>query len=106
VIVEHRSDGRTVVDTAALAAITARPAWLVRRHVPRDDTGRYDVQHGELLLAGLPDPELVTAAEAARRTGVPAATIRSWAHRGRLASFDQRGDQPLYDLADIRTLTT
>lgn len=46
--------------------------------------------------------QLVTVADAAEYAGVAAATVRSWAHRGRLplAGRDRRG-RALYRLADV-----
>jgi DNA-binding transcriptional MerR regulator len=48
---------------------------------------------------------LVSAAEAARLTGIPAGTIRHWAARQRLFSvgLDKDG-RPLYRLSEIKAL--
>lgn len=53
------------------------------------------------------DPEIgpTMGAHEAPRYGIPAATIRSWAHRGKLRS---RGldafDRPLYSVTDVLAL--
>jgi hypothetical protein len=105
VIVEHLPDGRTVMDTQALAAITARPPALIRRHCTRDDTGRYDARACPETLAPLPDPVLLTAAQAGQYLGIPPGTVRSWAGRGQLRAWDRdRAGRPLYDADDLRNL--
>lgn len=101
--------GRSVADTAALAALTRRSAWSVRTLCPRDcdppDPG-YDVDTCTLILAAHPgEPPLLTAVDAERYLGVPAGTVRQWAHRGQLVSYlrDPQG-RPLYDAAHIDDL--
>lgn len=56
--------------------------------------------------------ELLTAQQAAKQHGVPAATVRSWAHHGRPAPASSRGRlregsrdrSPLYRTSDVRAL--
>ncbi|WP_162246150.1 helix-turn-helix domain-containing protein [Sanguibacter sp. Leaf3] len=56
--------------------------------------------------------ELITAQQAAEQLGVSAATVRSWAHRGRLAPVSSRGRlregsrdrSPLYRASDVQAL--
>lgn len=104
-IVEHEPGGRSIADTDALTAITTRPPALIRRHGHRLPTGRYDVQQTIEQLAHLPDPVLLTAADAHRYLGIPDGTIRSWASRGLLRSYDRDpSGRPLYDAADLHTL--
>jgi hypothetical protein len=103
-ILQHLPDGRSVGDTHALAALTARPAAAVRRHCPRDEAG-YDVQTCTALLDGEPDPVLVTARQAQQYLGIPSGTVYSWASRGALRSLDHTPDgRPLYDVADLLRL--
>lgn len=101
--------GRSVADTAALAALTRRSAWSVRTLCPRDcdppDPG-YDVDTCTLILQAHPgEPPLLTAVQAEQYLGVPAGKVRVWAYRGRLVSHqtDGRGN-PLYDAAKIAEL--
>lgn len=49
------------------------------------------------------DPLWLTAAEAEKRFGVPASTVRSWARRRQIVArgIDQAGS-PLYATADLR----
>lgn len=104
-IIAHLSSG-TVADTAAMTAITGRSAWAVRATCPRDIAG-YDVAACTARLAADPyEPTLLTAAQAQRFLGVPAATVRSWALRGQLTSHDRDGlGRPLYDAARIVELS-
>jgi excisionase family DNA binding protein len=54
------------------------------------------------------EPRFLTLAEAAERVGVKAATIRSWIHRGQLATIDlskfgksRRLNHKYVDIADL-----
>lgn len=100
-----RHDGdRSLADTAAMAAITHRRPWVIRSTCPREPVG-YDVEACAEVVAAAPEPVLLTAAEATHRLGLAASTVRQWAHRGRLRSWErnERG-HPLYDEADLRRL--
>jgi hypothetical protein len=104
-IVEHEPGGRSIADTDALTAITTRPPALIRRHGHRLPTGLYDVQQTIEQLAHLPDPVLLTAADAHRYLGIPAGTVYSWVSRRLLAPLDRTAaGRPLYDVADLHTL--
>lgn len=51
------------------------------------------------------DRRVITAAEAHREFGIPASTIRSWAHRSRILAVSiGRDGQRWYRLADILAL--
>jgi hypothetical protein len=103
-IITHLSCG-SAADTAAMTAITGRSAWSVRATCPRDPAG-YDVAACSAQLRAAPyEPTLLTAAQAQRYLGVAAGTVRSWAYRGQLASYDrdERGS-PLYDALAIAEL--
>ena len=103
-IVTHTPHG-TIADTAAMHAITGRSAWSIRATCERAPDG-YDVAGCTAQLAADPyEPTLLTATQAQRFLGVPAATVRSWAARGRLVSHDRdaRGFA-LYDAAVIARL--
>lgn len=102
-IITHAPDGRTIADTAAMAALTGRPAHAVRRHCPREDRG-YDVAHCETVLLAQPDPVVLTAAQAERYMGIKAGTIYSWVSRGQLAPLDRCAGRPVYDVADLTRL--
>ena len=98
--------GRSVADTAAMAALTGYPPAAIRRYCKREEHG-YDVNASEQILWALPRPVLVTAAEGARRLDIPVGTIYAWASqsRARLKSWqrDPRG-RPLYDMEDLHRL--
>jgi len=97
--------GRSVADTDAMAALTHRTPWAVRTVCEREEEG-YDVDQCTLQLRAHPrEPELVTATQAQHLLGVPAGTIRVWAHRGQLRSYQRnRQGHPLYDAEHIRAL--
>lgn len=98
---QYLPDGRMIGDTQLMAALTARPPATVRRHCTRDEHG-YDVRACEAVLREADDPVTVTAADAERYLGIPAVTVRTWAHRGQLHPLDRDGDgRPLYDVADL-----
>lgn len=104
-IVRHLVDGRTVADTAALAALTARPAHTVRKHCDRSADG-YDVAQCIAALDGQPDPIVYPGSRlAAAAVGVSDGTVRSWAGRRKLRHLgrDPSG-RPLYDLDDLQRL--
>lgn len=104
-IIEHLPDGRTVGDTAALAAVTARPAATIRRHCTRTEHG-YDVAACTAVLAERPDPVLLSAPDAHRYLGIPGGTVRSWASRGVLRALDRDGSgRPLYAADDLTHLS-
>jgi hypothetical protein len=103
--VEHRG-GRSVADTDAMAAVTGRTAWAIRAHCTRQPAG-YDVDDCAATLAAIPDPILLTAAQAQQYLGIPAGTVRSWASRDHLQSHDRdQHGHPLYDLLDLARLRT
>lgn len=100
-----RGVGRTVADTAVLAALTGRPPAAVRRWCDRDDDG-YDVGPALIQLDGKPDPEVIAGSRAAAEAfGIPEGTIRSWVSRGRLRplGYDEHG-WTLFDVEDLRRL--
>lgn len=102
--VDQLPDGRTIADTAALAAVTARSRYTIRRHCPRETDG-YDVATAETILAQVQEPVLLTTPDIWRYLGIPAGTVYSWASRGVLRSYDRDGrGRPLYDAADIAAL--
>lgn len=48
---------------------------------------------------------LLSAVDAQRYLGINAATVRSWAHRGRLYSYGlDAHDRPMYDVCDLTEL--
>lgn len=89
-----------------MRAITGRSAWAVRSLCDRSAQG-YDVAACAAHLRTEPyEPILLTAAQAAHFLGVPAATVRSWARRGRLRSHDRNAyGRPLYDARAIVELS-
>ena len=100
--VQHLPDGRSIADTAALAALTGRSPWAVRTLCERGDNG-YDVDDcTERLEANPGVGRLLTAAQAQQYLGVPAGTVRYWASRGLLhcRGRNPRGI-PLYEAARI-----
>jgi hypothetical protein len=103
VIVDHLPDGRTIADTAAMAALTGRPVHAIRRHCPRESRG-YDVARCETALLAQPDPIVLTARDAEQYMGIPTGTVRSWASRGLLHSLGLRDGWPAYDAADLAAL--
>lgn len=104
-IVEHRPDGRTLADTRAMAAVSARPVGAVRRHCEHVEPGRYDVEACINQLAEQPiDPVLISAADAQRYLRLPVGTVYSWAHRKLIRPLDVRDGQPLYDVNDLLAL--
>lgn len=105
-IVEHPPDGRTLADTAALAAVTGRSPTAVRRWCEPAAGGLYDVAQAELVLAGVPEPQLYPGSRlAGRAVGVSPSAVRMWVARRQLSSWDRTPDgRPLYDLADLRRL--
>ena len=102
-IVDHLPDGRTIADTAAMAALTGRPVHAIRRHCPREPRG-YDVARCETALLAQPDPIVLTARDAEQYMGIKAGTIYSWVSRGQLAPLDRRDGRPVYDVADLTQL--
>lgn len=102
-IVDHLPDGRTIADTAAMAALTGRPVHAIRRHCPREPRG-YDVARCETALLAQPDPIVLTARDAEQYMGIKAGTIYSWVSRGQLAPLDRRDGRPVYDVADLTKL--
>jgi len=103
VIVDHLPDGRTIADTAAMAALTGRPVHAIRRHCPREPRG-YDVARCETALLAQPDPIVLTARDAEQYMGIPTGTIYSWVSRGQLAPLDRRDGRPVYDVVDLTKL--
>lgn len=106
-IVDHLADGRTLADTAAMAALTGRPPATIRRHCrhTRHPEGRYDVQLCETALRAAPDPILLSATQAEAHLGIPAGTVRSWASRQAIVPLDWGPTgQPLYDAAQLHRL--
>ena len=97
-IITHAPDGRTIADTSAMAALTGRPTYAVRRHCHRMPAG-YDVAACETQLLAQPDPVVLTAAQAHTYLGIPAGTIYSWVSRGQLAPLDRADGRPVYDVA-------
>jgi len=102
-IVDHLPDGRTIADTAAMAALTGRPVHAIRRHCPREPRG-YDVARCETALIAQPDPIVLTARDAEQYMGIKAGTIYSWVSRGQLAPLDRRDGRPVYDVVDLTKL--
>ena len=101
--VRHQA-ARTLGCADTVAALTGRSRWSVRAHCAPGPEG-YDVESCAATLADHDDPILLTASEAHRYLGVPAATVRSWAARGQLPSHDRNElGQPLYSAADVLTL--
>ena len=97
--------GRSVADTAAMAALTGRTPWSVRTVCTRQEEG-YDVDICTAVLQANPiEPDLVTAAQAEHRFGVPSGHVRQSAYRGRLTSYqtDPQGF-PLYDAATVQAM--
>ena len=104
-ILRDLPDGRTVGDTAGMAALTGRHPATVRvlgRGLRGADG--YDADVMTVVLAGKPDPVLLTAQEAERYLGIPAGTIYVWVHRGRLAAVDRVGRSPRYWHVDLERL--
>lgn len=102
-IITHAPDGRTIADTSAMAALTGRPTYAVRRHCHRMPAG-YDVAACETQLLAQPDPVVLTAAQAHTYLGIPRGTIRSWVHRGQLAPLATVDGWPAYDVTDLDRL--
>lgn len=103
--IDHQPGGRSLADTAALVVLLARPAAAIRKHCPRDEAG-YDIALCEQILAGEDDPILMTARQAEQYLGIPAGTVRAWACRGQLRSYDHTPDglRPMYDVGDLLRL--
>jgi hypothetical protein len=102
--IDHQPDGRTIADTMAIAALLARPAAAVRRHCRRHAAG-YDVADCEHVLADAPDPILISAVDAQRYLNIPAGTVRAWACRVAIRSYDHTAEgRPLYDVGDLLRL--
>jgi hypothetical protein len=88
-------------DTGALAIITGRSPWVIRAHCHREPEG-YDVDASFAVLKDIPEPILVNAPDAERYLGTRAATVRQWAHRQLIHSFDRdRRGLPLYDVSEL-----
>ena len=102
--VEHLPNGRTIVDTAAMAALARRPPAAIRQHCTRSTAG-YDADACTVQLDGAPDPILLTAAQAWQYLGIRAGTIRSRASRRQLRALDRNEHgHPLYALTDLDQL--
>lgn len=97
--------GRSVADTAAMAALTHRHPAAVRTICKREPEG-YDVDVCIAELNANPtDPTLYTAAQAQRELGIPAGTVRQWASYGRIRARHRDGrGSPLYDAEELRAL--
>lgn len=103
-ILQHLPDGRMIGDTQLMAALTARPPATVRRHCPRSEHG-YDVRACEAILHEADDPVLLTARQAEQYLAIPAGTVRSWACRGDLRSYDHTAaGRPMYDVGELLAL--
>lgn len=95
---------RGIADTSAIAALFARPAATVRRHCRRHAAG-YDVKACGHELADAPDLILISAADAERYLSIPAGTVRAWACRLAIRSYDHTAEgRPLYDVGDLLRL--
>jgi hypothetical protein len=102
--IDHQPGGVTIADTQVIAALFARPAAAVRRHCPRHALG-YDVATCEAILAEAPDLILVTARQAQQYLAIAAGTVRSWACRGAIRSYDHTAEGwPLYDVGELLAL--
>ena len=88
-------------DTGQLAMITGRSPWMIRANCHREPDG-YDYIASLELLEDIPEPVLLNAPDAERYLGIRAATVRQWAHRQLIRSFDRdsRG-LPLYDASEL-----
>jgi hypothetical protein len=97
----ERDDDRYFRDTGALSILTGRSHWVIRANCHREPDG-YDVMASAARLEGVPDPVLITAADAERYLGIRAATVRQWAHRQLISSYDRdRHGSPLYDVSEL-----
>lgn len=103
--IDHQPSGVAIADTQAIATLFARPAATVRRHVPRHSAG-YVVAEAEQILAQADDLILMTAAQAQQYLNIPAGTVRAWACRGAIRSYDHTPDglRPMYDVGDLLRL--
>lgn len=99
-------DGRTVADTAAVAAVTSRPTTTIRAICPRGEHG-YDLDHAVQQLEETPhDPIVLTIPEAARYLGIPSGRLYVRVHRGRLRPVGTRGRSDLYTLDALTSTNT
>lgn len=102
--IDHQLDGTTIADTMAIAALFARPRATVRRYCRRHPGG-YDVAVCEVVLNTAPDLILITARDAQRYLNIPAGTVRAWACRAAIRSYDHTAEgRPLYDVGDLLRL--
>lgn len=103
-LIEHRGD-RSIADTDGMRAVTGRRPWVIRSACDRGPDG-YDVDHCVTVLRGVRDPVLITSVDAETYLGIPRGTVRSWASRGLVRSYESNANgRPLYDavlLADLR----
>ena len=95
---EH--DGRTVADTAALHAVTARRPETIRALCQRGERG-YDLDACVEQLDGADDPVLLTVPEAHGYLGVPLGTLYARIHRGQLRAVGRREGREVYPLAAL-----
>jgi hypothetical protein len=103
VIVNHLY-GRSVADTAAMAALTHRSPWAIRNVCKRDPEG-YDVKKCTAALEDEPHAGmLMSAAQAEKYLKIRANTIYQWVFRGELKPVDRDGRQPLYLAEDLLRL--
>lgn len=93
-----------MADTMAIATLYARPAATVRRHCQRHAQG-YDVKMCEHTLIDAPDLILITARDAQLYLHIPAGTVRAWACRGAIRSYEHTAQgRPMYDVGDLLRL--
>lgn len=102
VVHDHEND-QTIMDTAAMAALTGRRPGAVRVLCEPGEDGLYDVDVCSAALTAHPvDPVLLTATEIQRHLGIPRGTVYAWAGRGhiRCRDHDEHG-MPLYCVGEL-----
>ena len=97
------TDRPSISAVAALRAFgPVAEAW---RQAVSDGFAEFAQKLSHLPLTAAASVRLLSAAEAERHLGIPSATVRSWALRGKLLSSGlDRSGRPLYAEANLLTL--